>query len=85
VREGFLDCLRRGRRGGALGEVEGSVGPNGARGIAARHARHAHAGSRGLFDHEAWTVRRLRTKTSLLSLNSKLDLLSLQKFLKNLC
>jgi hypothetical protein len=72
-------------RGGLQGEVEAAVGPAGARGAAAPHARHAHTASHGPSVREVRSVRPFQTETSLLSLNSKLDLPSLQKFHKNLC
>jgi hypothetical protein len=82
----LLVCLGRGKeRGRALGEVEGWWDPTGARGAASLHARHAASSTHGPSAREVRTVRPFRTKTSLLSLNPKLDLPSLQKFHKNLC
>jgi hypothetical protein len=75
----------RGGEGGSRGEVEAAVGPAGAHGAAAPHPRHAHTASHGPSVREVRTVRPLQTETSLLSLNSKIDLPSLQKFHKNLC
>jgi hypothetical protein len=75
----------RKERGRALGEVEGRWDPTGARGAASLRARHARSGTHGPSAREVRTVRPFRTETSLLSLNPKLDLPSLQKFHKNLC
>jgi hypothetical protein len=75
---------RLGERGGA-GAVEGSVGPTGARGAASLCARHAGSGTHEPSAREVRTVRPFQTETSFLSLNSKLDLPSLQKFHRNLC
>jgi hypothetical protein len=82
-REGLLVCLGRGKeRGRALGEVEGRWDPTGARGAASLRAR---SGTHGPSAREVRTVHPFRTETTLLSLNPKLDLPSLQKFHKNLC
>jgi hypothetical protein len=75
----------RKERGRALGEVEGRWDPTGARGAASLRARHAGSGTHGPSAREVRTVRPFQTETSLLSLNPKLDLPSLQKFHKNLC
>jgi hypothetical protein len=83
-REGLLECLRRGRRGGGRWVMwRGRWDPTGVRGIAAPHAPHAHTASHGSSVREVRTVCPFRTETSLLSPNSKLDLSSLQKFHKS--
>jgi hypothetical protein len=87
IREGGAPGVpeERKERGRALGEVEGSVGPDGACDAASLRARHAVSVTHGQSVREVQTVRPLWTETSLLSSNSKLDLPSLQKFHKNLC
>jgi hypothetical protein len=77
---------------GGKGEGEGSQArwrgqwdPIGVRGAASLRERHARTRSHGPSVREVRTVRPFQTETSLLSLNSKLDLPSLQKFPKNLC
>jgi hypothetical protein len=85
-REGLLECLRSGRRGGGHWvRWRGRWDPTGARVVASLRVRHAGNGTHGPSAREVRTVRPFQTETSFLSLNSKLDLPSLQKFHKNLC
>jgi hypothetical protein len=72
---------RKAGEGRVACELEAAVGPAEARGAAAPHARHTGSGTHGRYGPSV----RSKTVTSLLSLNSKLDLPSLQKFHKILC